>query len=350
MSNKQKTKKDINWSELGFGYTKTDYRFQATWINGKWSEGELITSETMEIHEGAPALHYAQQCFEGLKAQTGKNGQVLLFRPRKNARRIRQSAKRIMMPAVPEELFMRGVVETVRANYAWIPPYGSGATLYIRPLLVGIGDNLGLVPAKKYEFRVFVCPVGPYYKGSTISLISLAVTGIDRAAPSGTGNVKVGANYSSGLLSTRQAKDLGADEALYLNATTREYLEEAGSANILIAMTGKRFATPKSDTILPSVTRDSIMKIAEKELKLTIEERPIHLRNEIDDFIEVSACGTAAVISPVGKIWFDNQWHKFYGNGKEVGPITKELYRFLTQLQRGEIEDSYGWTMEVDCN
>ena len=345
-----KAKKDIKWSELGFVYQKTDYRFRAVFEDGKWSDGQLIDADRIEIHESAPCLHYSQQCFEGLKAQTAKDGRVLLFRPIENAKRLRRSAERILMPAVPEEIFMEGVIETVRANYAWIPPYGSEASLYIRPLLIGVGENLGINPAKKYEFRVFVSPVGPYYKGGTISTISLAVTGIDRAAPAGTGNVKIGANYSGGLLSPLKARALGANEALYLDAATGSYLEEAGSANILVAMTGGRFVTPQSDAILPSVTRKSIMKLAESELGLKVEERPIHLRNELPEFVEVAACGTAAVISSVGKIWYDDRWYEFHGDrGEDTKSVMQELYRLLTQIQRGEMEDRFGWTIAVNC-
>jgi len=347
MTNNQLVKKDLDWGNIGFDYIKTDYRFVATYQDGKWSDGELVESEMMEIHEGAPSLHYAQQCFEGLKAQTARDGRVLLFRPELNGERISMTSSRLLMPPLPKDLFMRAVDETVRANYAWIPPHGTGASLYIRPFYIGVGENLGLKPASKYEFRVFVSPVGPYYKGGGMSLISLAVTDFDRAAPSGTGNVKAGANYAGGLLSTKTAQELGATEALYLDSAQRKFLDEAGSANILLAMKGKRFVTPKSAAILPSVTRRSIMKLAKDELNLNTEERPVELLKEISDIEEMSACGTAAVISPVGKIWVENQWYKFYKNGEEVGPIMQQLYDSLTQIQQGEREDKYQWTKEV---
>ncbi|PCI22853.1 MAG: branched chain amino acid aminotransferase [SAR324 cluster bacterium] len=347
MSNKLEQKKDLDWASLGFEYVKTDFRFTASYENGVWSEGELITSEQMTVHEGAPALHYSQQCFEGLKAQTTKDGRVLLFRPDLNAQRLQDTADRLLMPQVPTELFLRGVEEAVRANYSWIPPYGSGAALYIRPFLIGVGDNLGLRPAKKYEFRVFVSPVGPYYKGEGLSIISLAVTDVDRAAPKGTGHVKAGSNYAGGLLATHKAKELGANEALYLDAAERIYLEEAGSANILLKMTGGRFVTPKSDAILPSVTRRSIMTIAKQELDLEIEERPVNFLKELPEIEEMAACGTAAVLSPVGKVWVNDQWTLFYGEGEKVGPTMQKLYDLLTQLQKGEREDIYGWTKEV---
>ena len=347
MTSINRSKKDLDWANLGFSYKKTDSRFVAYWENGEWSEGENITDEMMEIHEGSPALHYSQQCFEGMKAQTAKDGRVLLFRPGLNAERMMNTAERLMMPPVPEELFLRGVEEAVRHNYAWIPPYGSGASLYIRPLLIGIGENLGLRPATKYAFRVFVSPVGPYYKGGGLSLISLAVTEYDRAAPLGTGRFKAGANYAGGLLSTRSAQELGANEALYLDAAERKYLDEAGSANILLSMKGGTFVTPKSNAILPSVTRRSIMILARDVLGLKTEERSVELMKEISNIEEMAACGTAAVISPVGKVWVNNQWYKFYKDGEEVGPVMMKLYHALREIQSGDRDDPYGWTREV---
>ena len=341
-------KQDLNWNNLGFEYTKTDFRFSAIYENGAWSKGELVTSEMIQIHEGAPALHYAQQCFEGLKAQTAKDGRILLFRPALNAQRMAITAERLSIPVVPDELFLHGVMEAVKANQSWVPPYGSGASLYIRPLLIGVGENMGLMPAKSYEFRVMVSPVGPYYKSGGLALISLAVSDFDRAAPHGTGDVKAGANYPVGLYATRKAKELGANEALYLDSAEHKYLEEAGSANIIIAQAGNKLITPKSAAILPSITRRSIMVIAEKELGMEIEERAIDLRAEIDSFVEVAACGTAAVLSPVGKIWLDNNWHSFYEKGTQVGPIMQKLYDLLCQLQCGEREDHFNWTEEAE--
>jgi len=340
-------KKAIDWSSLGFEYTRTDYRFVARHTKGEWSEGELITDEVMHIHEGSPALHYAQQCFEGMKAQTAKDGSIQLFRPELNCERMANTADRLSMPRVPEALFLRGVKEAVRANAAWVPPYGSGASLYIRPLLIGIGENMGLRPAREYEFRVIVSPVGPYYKSGGLSVIKLAVSDFDRAAPHGTGDVKAGANYPGGLYATRKAQEAGANEALYLDAAERKYIEEAGSANIIIYTRDNKLITPKSAAILPSITRRSIMDIAARELGLETEERPIDLRAELDTFEEVAACGTAAVLSPVGKIWFDDAWHSFYGDGETVGPVMQQLYDLLRQIQSGEKSDTFGWTVEV---
>lgn len=340
-------KKPLAWGELGFAYHKTDYRYSAIHVDGAWQPGALVSDNHIHVHEGAPALHYAQQCFEGLKAQTAPDGRVLLFRPDLNSARMNEAAGRLLMPAVPEALFLAAVEETVRANYAWIPPYGSGASLYIRPMLIGVGENLGLKPAPQYEFRVFVAPVGPYYKSKGLGVISLAVSDLDRAAPHGTGHYKVGANYAGGLLATRRAQELGANEALYLDARDHRYIDEAGSANIIIAMRGDRFVTPQSDAVLPSVTRRSLMTLAEDHLHLTCEHRAIDLRAELADFLEVAACGTAAVLSPVGRIFVDGQWHAFHDEGRSVGPVMQRLYDLLVGIQRGELEDPYEWTRSV---
>jgi branched-chain amino acid aminotransferase len=343
-------KKVLDWANLGFQYRQTDFRFSAKHVNGVWNGGELLDSPIIPVHEGAPTLHYAQQCFEGMKAQTAPDGRVLLFRPDLNSERMNQAASRLLMPEVPRELFMKGVEEAVRANYAWIPPYGSGASLYIRPMLIGVGDNLGLRPAKEFEFRVFVCPVGPYYQSAGLALISLAVSEFDRAAPSGTGAFKVGANYAGGLLATRQAQALGANEALYLDSATRTFIDEAGSANIVVVMQGNKIVTPKSNAILPSVTRRSVMVLAEQKLGMQAENRPINLREEMTAFEEVAACGTAAVLSPVGRIWVDGRWHGFYGEGKKVGPVMQKLYDLLVGIQRGELPDENGWIHEVSMD
>jgi branched-chain amino acid aminotransferase len=340
-------KKDLNWAELGFQYVKTDFRFSANWENGEWDNGELIQDEIIPIHEGAPAIHYAQQCFEGLKAQTSVDGRVLLFRPDLNCERMNRTAPRILMPQIPEELFTRAIDEVVRANYPWIPPYGSGASLYIRPMLIGVGENLGLKPAQKFEFRVFVSPVGPYYKSAGLAVISLAVSDFDRAAPSGTGSYKVGANYAGGLMATSKAQELGASEALYLDAGEKCYIDEAGSANIIIATKDGSLITPKSDAILPSITRKSLMILGKDKLGLNVEERSIDLREEFSTFEEAAACGTAAVLSPVGKIFFDDDWHRIFGDGETVGPVMQSLYDQLVGIQKGEIEEDYGWIKEV---
>jgi branched-chain amino acid aminotransferase len=340
-------KKALDWGNLSFSYIETDYRFSAIWEDGEWSEGELITSSEMSVHEGSPVLHYAQTCFEGLKAQTAPNGDILLFRPDLNCERMASTTARLMMPGVPGALFMRGVEEAVRANASWVPPHGSGASLYIRPFLVGVGENLGLRPAPRYEFRVFVSPVGPYYKGGGLSLIDLAVIDLDRAAPKGTGAYKAGANYAGGLMATQMAKDLGASEALYLDPAEHRYLEEAGSANIVVLLKDGTLVTPKSPSILPSVTRRSVMTLAADALGHKTEERAIDFLAEVDQIDEFAACGTAAVISPVGKIRMNDKWYTFFGGGEAIGPVTQALYDRLTAIQKGETDDPYGWTRVV---
>ena len=269
------SKKNLDWGDLGFDYIKTDFRYSALYENGEWSAGSLISDEQIVIHEGAPSLHYAQQCFEGMKAQTTADGSVCLFRPALNWERMNATAPRLLIPPVPEELFLNAIEETIRANYPWIPPYGSGAALYVRPMLIGVGENLGLKPAEKYEFRVFVSPVGPYYKNSGMAVISLAVSKFDRAAPNGTGKYKAGANYAGGLLATLNAQDLGANEALYLDSAQNRYIDEAGSANIVIFTKDEKLITPSSEAILPSITRRSVMELAESELSLPTEARQI---------------------------------------------------------------------------
>ena len=343
----QTEKKALDWANLGFQYQRTDSRFSAKWIHGAWNEGGLVSSELIQVHEGAPSLHYAQQCFEGMKAQTAPDGRVLLFRPELNSERMSRAAGRLLMPAVPKEMFMRGVEAAVRANHAWIPPYGSGASLYIRPMLIGVGENLGLKPAREFEFRVFVSPVGPYYKQAGLSVISLAVSDVDRAAPRGTGSYKVGANYAGGLMATKLAQELGANEALYLDSKEARYIDEAGSANIIISTEEGVLLTPKSDAILPSITRRSIMTLASDELGMKTEERPIDLRAEFATFAEAAACGTAAVLSPIGKIWFDGAWHDVGSPGAEVGPTMQKVYDLLVGIQKGELEDRHGWCHEV---
>ena len=307
-----------------------------------------MSDENISVHEGAPALHYAQQCFEGMKAQTAEDGRILLFRPDLNSQRMNDAASRLLMPQVPQEMFMRGVEEAVRANYAWIPPYGSGASLYIRPMLIGVGENLGLKPARQFEFRVFVSPVGPYYKEAGLAVISLAVSGMDRAAPNGTGSFKVGANYAGGLMATRKAQELGANEALYLDSAEGRFIDEAGSANIIIVLKDGSLVTPSSRAILPSITRRSIMDIARIELGMETAERPIELRAEIDQFEEMGACGTAAVLSPVGRIYFDGKWHAIHKDGQTVGPVMQRVYDSLVELQKGDREDNFGWLHEVE--
>lgn len=339
-------KKDINWSELGFGYIKADYRFVANYKNGKWDDGELTTDETVTIHESAGVLQYAQTCFEGLKAYTTADGKVVCFRPDLNARRMIDSCKRLEMPEFPEDKFVEAVVKTVKANIDFVPPFGSGATLYIRPYMFASNAVIGVKPADEYQFRIFVTPVGPYFKGGA-KPISLRVPDFDRAAPRGTGHVKAGLNYAMSLHAIVDAHNQGFNENIYLDSATRTYVEETGGANILFITKDNKVITPKSNTILPSITRRSLMLVAQKYLGLEVEERPIAF-DEIKDFAECALCGTAAVLSPVGRIVNKDIEVLFPSGMEKMGEISQKLYDTLTGIQMGKIEAPEGWIKVID--
>ena len=338
--------KSIDWKNLDFSYKSAPFRFHARWKDGKWDNGHLVEENFIKIEESATAIHYGQQCFEGMKAQRTKNGKVLLFRPEENAKRLQNSARRLMMPEVPTELFMKAVTDTVKANIDFVPPYGYGASLYIRPLLIGVGHNLGVRTAPEFLFVVFVVPVGPYFKEG-FNPIKVKVEGyFDRAAPQGIGNVKAGGNYSAGMLPVTKAREEGFNEVVYLDAKEHKYFEELGAANIFFILENNTFVTPKSDAILPSITRRSIVEIAEKDFNMTVEERQFAV-DEVDNAQEVGACGTAAVITPIGSLSINGNVHKFHNDGQTPGPITEKLYKHLTSLQVGDIADTHNWTMEV---
>ena len=293
-------KKDINWSELGFGYIKTDKRFVSEFKDGKWDEGVLTEDDKVVINECAGVLQYAQTVFEGLKAYTTKDGRIVCFRPDLNAKRMADSAKRLEMPVFPEDRFVEAVVETIRANSDYVPPYGSGATLYVRPYMFGTNPVIGVKPADEYQMRIFCTPVGPYFKGGA-KPITIKVSDFDRAAPRGTGNIKAGLNYAMSLHAIVTAHQEGFSENMYLDAATRTKVEETGGANFLFITRDGKVVTPKSNSILPSITRRSLMVVAEKYLGLEVEHREVYF-DELKDFAECGLCGTAAVISPVGKI------------------------------------------------
>lgn len=338
-------KVDLDWENIGFQYRKTDYRYIAYWKDGEWDEGALDEGNTLTLHEGSTIFHYGQGCFEGMKAQTAKDGRVLLFRPDQNAKRLNKSAQYILMPAFPEERFVEACVQVVRANLRWVPPYGTGAALYIRPYLIGHGANLGLKPAPEYVFSIFVSPVGPYFKGG-FTPIRLMTTTYDRAAPMGTGAYKVGGNYAASSLPHELAVEKGYTECIYLDPKTHQYIDEVGTSNFFGITKDNTFVTPKSPSILPSITKYSLMYIAEHYLGMKVEERQVPI-DQLDEFVEAGACGTATVITPIGAIFHDGKLHTFYADGKETGPTTVKLYNILTAIQQGEHEVPEGWIVEV---
>ena len=334
-------KKDIDWSKLGFGYTPTDYRFEAHWKDGKWDEGKMITDPNIELSEAACVFHYAQCCFEGLKAYTTVKGDIVTFRPDLNAERMMGSAERLEMPAFPKEKFIQAVKDVVAANAAWVPPYGTGATLYIRPVMIGSGPQIGVAPAHEFIFRIFVMPVGAYFKGA-IKPLKLTVPEFDRAAPRGTGHIKAGLNYAMSLHAIMDAHRQGFDENMYLDPATRTKVEETGGANFLFVTKDNKVVTPKSDSILPSITRRSLVYVAKEYLGLEVEEREVYF-DEVKDFAECGLCGTAAVISPVGKIVDHGKEICMPSGMTEMGPVTKKLYETLTGIQMGRLEAPEGW-------
>ncbi len=335
-------KKNIDWGNLGFNYTQTDWRYVSNYKNGAWDKGGLTADPTIPMNECACVLQYAQTCFEGLKAYTTEDGRIVCFRPDLNAERMANTCRRLCMPELPEGRFVEAVIETVRANAAWVPPFGTGASLYIRPFMYGSAPTIAVKPADEFAFRVFAMPVGPYFKGG-VQAISLAVSDFDRAAPRGTGNVKAGLNYAMSLYNVEQAHKAGYAENVYLDPATRSKIEETGGANIIfVSKDGKTLVTPKSDTILPSITRRSIVQVAKDYLGMEVEEREIDI-SEIGSFAECGLCGTAAVISPVGKIVDHGKEYEFAG----MGPGIQKLYDTLTGIQMGRIEGPEGWVCEI---
>ena len=338
-------KKNIDWSNLGFGYVPTDKRFVANFKNGSWDEGALTEDSNIVMSECAGVLQYAQTVFEGMKAYTTEDGRTVIFRPDLNASRFADSAKRLEMPAFPEDKFVEAVVDTVKANAAYVPPYGSGASLYIRPYMFGISPVIGVKPAEEYQFRVFTTPVGPYFKGG-VKPLTICVSDFDRAAPHGTGHIKAGLNYAMSLHAIVDAHAQGYAENMYLDPATRTYVEETGGANFIFITKDGTFVTPKSDSILPSITRRSLMVVAEKYLHMPVEHRPVKF-SEVPDFAECGLCGTAAVISPIGKVVDHGKEICFPSGMEEMGPYTKKLRETLTGIQMGEIEGPEGWVHKI---
>jgi branched-chain amino acid aminotransferase len=338
-------KKKLDWGNLPFGYMKTTKSFVANWKNGEWDEGKLTKNHSIKMTECAGVLQYAQTCFEGLKAYTTENGDIVTFRPDLNADRMEASCKRLEMPVFPKERFIEAVLKTIEANKDWVPPYGSGATLYIRPFMFGSSAVIGVKPADEYQFRILVTPVGPYFKGG-VKPIKVRLSDRDRAAPNGTGDIKAGLNYAMSLHNIVDAHNCGYAENIYLDPTSHTYIEETGGANIIFITKDGKLVTPKSDTILPSITRRSLVIVAKEYLNMEVEERKIS-KDEIADFAECGLCGTAAVISPVGQIDDHGKEIKFNDGKQEMGPVLTKIYDTLTGIQMGRLPAPEGWIYTI---
>ena len=334
-------KKNLDWANLGFGYHVADYRFVANYKDGKWDDGEITTDANITLNECAGVFQYAQTVFEGLKAYTTEDGHIVCFRPDLNAERMKASCERLEMPVFPVERFVKAVEDVVKANEAWVPPFGSGATLYIRPYMMATNPVIGVKPGNEYQFRIFVTPVGPYFKGGAKPL-TIRVSDFDRAAPNGTGHIKAGLNYAMSLHAIVDAHNQGFDENMYLDSKTRTKVEETGGANFIFITKDNKVVTPKSNSILPSITRRSLLTVAKDYLGLEVEEREVFV-DELKDFAEAGLCGTAAVISPVGKIVDHGKEICLPSGMDDMGPTTKKLYDTLTGIQMGRIEAPEGW-------
>ncbi len=340
-------KKNLDWDNLGFEYIKTDYSYVCNYKNGEWEEGGLTKNHEISLIESAGILHYCQEVFEGLKAYSTKDGHIVCFRPDLNAKRMYDSAKRLVMPPFPEEKFVEAVKEVVKANAAWVPPYGGEGTLYVRPFMFASGSVLGVSPAQEYQFRILVTPVGPYYSGG-VKPVKICVPQYDRAAPHGTGAIKAGLNYAMSLYPSMQAHDGGFADNMFLDPQTHTYVEESGGANILFVKKDGTLVVPQSatDSILPSITRRSLVQIAQEVLDMQVEQRPVEF-DEIHDFVECGMCGTAAVISPVGEVHNGNEVIKFGSGMENAGPVMMKLRETLIDIQDGKIEGPVGWIVEV---
>jgi branched-chain amino acid aminotransferase len=338
-------KVNLEWENLGFSYSETKYRYVSTYKDGVWGVGSLISDPNIVMNESAIVLQYAQTVFEGLKAYQTITGEIVTFRTDLNANRFQESAKRLGMPPVSEEMFLEGIDETVRANADYVPPYGSGAALYVRPFMFGVSPLILIVPATEYQFRVFTTPVGPYFKGG-VKPISLWVADFDRAAPRGTGHIKAGLNYAMGMYPSAIARQKGFADNLYLDSTTRSKVEETSGANFLFITKDKKVVTPSSPTILPSVTRRSLQYVAKEYLGLEVEEREVYFE-ELKDFAECGVCGTAAIIAPVGRIASEEGEILFPSGMEEMGEITKQLYDTLVGIQFGTIKAPEGWIRKI---
>ena len=337
-------KQNLDWANIGFGYRKTHASYVSYYKDGKWDDGAMTADNTVTLSEVACVFHYAQCCFEGIKAYTTEDGRIVMFRPDQNAKRMKDTCERLMMPVFPEERFLEAITRTVRENADFVPPYGSGASLYIRPFMIGSGPVLGVSPAEEYLFRVLVTPVGPYYKGG-MKPIRVVVSDYDRAAPHGTGNVKAGLNYAMSMYPGQLAHAEGYSECLYLDPATRTKIEEAGGANFIAVTKSGKLITPKSDSILPSITRRSVLQIAKDVLGIEVEETDLYI-DQLDEIAEAGLCGTAAVISPIGSVDYHGKRHVFYSE-TEVGPVIQKLYETLVGIQNGKLPAPEGWIYQV---
>lgn len=335
----------MDFSSLGFGYIKAPYRYVCKYKDGQWGEGYLTEDDTIVLSESACVLQYAQTCFEGLKAYRTANDDIVCFRPDLNAARLVSSCKRMVMPPFPEDKFLEAVKTVVMANKDMVPPYGTGGSLYVRPFMIGTDPILPVKPSGEFEFRIFVSPVGPYFKNG-IKPLTLRIADYDRAAPHGTGNIKAGLNYAMSLYPTVEAHEEGYDENVYLDPGSRTYIEETGGANILFITKDRKIVTSKSDSILPSITKRSILQVAQERLGLTVEERKINV-SEISSFVECGLCGTAAVICPVGKIVDQSHQPVFSADMDKAGEVTMKLYNALLDIQLGRAEAPEGWIFTV---
>ena len=336
---------NLDWENLGFSYMKLPYRYLAYYKNGQWEKGELTEDATLHMSESSPCLHYGQQAFEGMKAYRTKDGSVQLFRPDQNAKRLQRTSDRLLMPQVPTDMFIDAVKQVVRANEEYVPPYGTGGTLYIRPLLLGVGDIIGVKPADEYIFTVFAMPVGNYFKGGLTPTNFIVSDKYDRAAPYGTGAAKVDGNYAASLLPGQMAHEKKFSDVIYLDPATHTKIEEVGSANFFGITKDNEFVTPYSPSILPSITKYSLLYLAEHRLGLKAIEGDVPI-DDLDRFAEAGACGTAAVISPIGGIQHGDDFHVFYSE-TEVGPVTRKLYDELTGIQFGDVKAPEGWIVKV---
>ena len=339
------SKKDIKWSELGFSYIKTDKRYISRWKDGKWDDGILTEDNNITLNEGSTCLHYGQQCFEGLKAYTNKDGEVQLFRPDQNALRMQRSCKRLLMPEIPVDKFIDACKQVVKANEDYVPPYGTGATLYLRPYVIGVGENIGVKPANEYIFGVFCIPVGPYYKGG-MAPVNYITTEYDRAAAHGTGRDKVGGNYAASLLAHKEAVEKGFADCIYLDPKTHTKIDEVGAANFFAITKDNKFVTPNSTSILPSITKASLLHVAKEYLNMETAIADVFI-DKLDEYKEAGACGTAAVITPIGGIEHKSKMHVCYSQS-EVGTVVKKLDDTLYGIQTGDVEAPEGWIVKVD--